>query len=103
MSQSTTETPVQALARGLKSYYPEMNEVKPAAAIEASLGHYGKHWYLRTTLTLKGRGIVDRGPIKASELTEKGQRLAGWNQYKVTERAFETICETHTVVTESLL
>lgn len=87
----------------LQSYCPEMKETKPEAQIEASLAHYGNHWFLRTTLTLKGRGITDRGPIKASELTEKGQRLAGWNQYKVTERAFETLCEKYTVVTESLL
>ena len=87
----------------LAIYYPELNEAKPEAQIEASLAHYGKHWFLRTPLTLKGRGVVDRGPLKASELTEKGQRLAGWNQYKVTERAFKTICDQYEVVTESLL
>lgn len=87
----------------LLSYYPEMNEAKPTADIEASLGHYGEHWFLRTTLTLKGRGITDRGPIKASDLTPKGQRLAGWNQYRVTEKAFETLCKKYNIVSELLL
>ncbi len=86
---------------GLKSYYPEMKETKPEAQIEATLGHYGKHWFVRTPLTLKGRGIVDRGALTAEELTT--DRLVGWNQYKVTERAFETLCEKYTVVTENLL
>lgn len=87
----------------LLSYYPEMNEAKPAVEIEARPSYYVKHWFLRTTLTLKGRGIANLGPIKASELTPKGQRLVGWNQYKVTEKAFETLCKKYNVVTESLL
>lgn len=41
---------------GLKCYHPEMHEKKPIAQIEASLGHYGNHYYLRTPLALKERG-----------------------------------------------
>ena len=41
----------------LATYYPEMGEAKPLAQIEASLGHYGKHYFLRTPLTLSGRGV----------------------------------------------
>lgn len=86
----------------LTSYYPEMGEKQPATAqIEASLGHYGKHWFLRTPLTLKGRGITFRGQITAEKVNTP--RLVGWNEYKVTEAAFEKICEEHQVSSVSLL
>lgn len=75
----------------LKTYYPEMSETKPEGQIDARLSHYGKHWFLRTTLELKGRGIK-------FEETSNGQ-----NRYKVTEKAFERICEQYDVVSENLL
>lgn len=63
-----------------KVYYPEMGDEKPAAVIEASLGHYGKHYYLTTTLELKGRGIKQ---ISTSR--------PGMNRYKVTIKAYEKL------------
>ncbi len=77
---------------GLTSYYPEMGEAKPVAQIEARLSHYGKHWFLTTALTLKGRGI-------SPETTSR----PGMNRYKVTEKAFEQICKQYAVSSESLL
>lgn len=88
--EATTQT------TGLTSYYPEMGEAKPAAQIEARLSHYGKHWYLSTPLTLKGRGIE-------FQETHTDERRSGWNRYKVTERAFGQICKLHAVSSESLL
>lgn len=88
---------------GHVSYYPEMNEPKPAAEIEARLSHYGKHWFLSTPLVLKGRGIVHRGTLKASDLTPAGQRRVGWHEYKVTEAAFEKLATKYRIVSESLL
>lgn len=42
----------------LTGFYPEMNEKRPAdATIDARLCHSGRHYLLKTTLTLKGRGI----------------------------------------------
>ena len=87
----------------LSVYYPEMGETKPEAQIEASLGHYGRHWFLRTPLTLKGRGITFRNTLTADQLTEQGQRLVGWNEYRVTEKAFESLRECYTISTEALL
>jgi len=86
-----------------KSYHPEMNEVKPTAQIEAQLSHYGKHWFVKTPLQLKGRGIVFLDTLTADKLTPQGQRLVGWHQYKVTEAAFTKLCEQYDVVSESLL
>lgn len=81
-----------------------MNEKRPEQAqIDAQLSHYGKHWFLRTPLTLKGRGIVHQGVETESSLIPQAQHKAGWNKYKVTEKAFEAICEKHNVATESLL
>ena len=44
------------------SYYPEMGERAPSAAIvEASLGHYGRHYYVKFATSNRGRVI---GAIK---------------------------------------
>jgi hypothetical protein len=88
----------------LATYYPEMNEVKPAAEIEARLGHYGKHWFIKTKLTLKGRGIAFIRTLAASDLVmPQGERLIGCHEYKVTEAAFQRICQEHSVSSECLL
>lgn len=88
---------------GLRSYYPEMGEIRPFALIEARLGHYGQHWFLKTPLTLKGRGIKHIGVLTAERLTPQAQKKAGWNEYKVTEAAFEKLCQQYPVSSESLL
>ncbi len=43
---------------GVTVYYPELGDRKPEVKMEASLGHYGTHYYVDTPLDLKGRGIV---------------------------------------------
>lgn len=95
----TNETPTQV---GLLGYYPEMGEAKPIAQIEASISHYGG-WFLCTPLTLKGRGIKHLQTYTAAQLTEKGQRKVGWNQYKVTDLAFEKLEKQYAISTEILL
>lgn len=88
----------------LTSYTPEMNEKRPETAqIDANLSHYGQHWFLRTPLTLKGRGIVHQGVETAETLVPQAHHKAGWNKYKVTEKAFDAICERYHVATESML
>lgn len=87
----------------MKTYHPEMHEAKPAAQIEASLSHYGKHWFIKTPLALKGRGIVHQRTLTAEMLAPAAQDKAGWHQYKVTEAAFERLCETYDVAVETLL
>lgn len=83
----------------LATYHPEMGEVKPLAQIEASLGHYGKHYFLRTPLTLSGRGVE----LLGTYTKEDSQRVQGWNRYKVTLRAFDAICERYKVSAQILL
>ena len=87
----------------LLTYYPEMKETRPQAQIEASLGHYGKHWFLKTPLVLKGRGIVHLGTLNESELTPAAKHKAGWHSYKVTDTAFDQIKAMHDVATQVLL
>jgi hypothetical protein len=88
---------------GLKCYSPEMKEKKPIAQIQATLSHYGKHYYLKTPLELRGRGINFLSTFKSSDLTPHAQFMTGWNEYKVTENAFETICKKYAVSMELLL
>lgn len=87
----------------LTVYYPEIGGKKPAALIEARLSYYGNYYYLDTTLTLKGRGVIHQGIMKSEELTEAGQRKAGWNRYRVTTAAFDKIQKEHAVSMEMLL
>lgn len=86
---------------GLKSYYPEMGEPKPESQIEAALSHYGKHWFLKTPLTLKGRGIKHLATYTA--ITINNPAKIGWHRYQVTEAAFDKLCREYAVSTESLL
>jgi hypothetical protein len=88
---------------GLKVYTPEMEQRKPIAQIEASLSHYGRHYYLKTPLDLKGRGVKYLDTFTAKDLTPQAQHKVGWHTYKVTENAFRTICQTHAVSMEHLL
>jgi hypothetical protein len=86
----------------LLAFYPEMKETKPDAKIEARLSHYGKHYFLDTPLELSGRGIIHLGTYTASQLRQGSYKI-GWNQYKVTERAFDKLCEQHDVSYELML
>jgi hypothetical protein len=85
-------------------YHPEMGEKRPDDVLgDASLSHYGKHYFLKTPLELKGRGIENLGKLRAEDLVEKARHKAGWNQYKVTIAAFEKICAAHKIGVEQLL
>jgi hypothetical protein len=100
---SETMTTAIQTATGLACYYPEMGDAKPEAQIEASLGHYGNHYYLKSQVLLSGRGVQFLGTLKASDLTPAAQHKAGWHEYKVTMRAFDSICREHRVSHEMLL
>lgn len=88
---------------GLRTWHPEMGEAKPEAEIDASLSHYGRHWFLRTRLVLSGRGVELLGVETAETLVPEAAHRIGERRYKVTERAFERICGEHAVRSESLL
>lgn len=95
--------PQEVTGPGLYIYCPEMGESRPECQIMAKMGHYGTHYYIDTPLTLKGRGITFMEMRESKNLTASGQFLAGWNRYRVTERAFQRLQEQYSISMESLL
>lgn len=88
----------------MQGYYSEMGQTRPAdTQIDASLCHYGKHYYLKTPLQLKGRGIVHQNTLTAEELTPAAQYKAGWNEYRVTQAAFRKLDSQFKISMEFLL
>ena len=85
---------------GVHVYCPELGQRKPEVQMEASLGHYGGHYYVDTPLELKGRGITELSP---SWYPGSRKLLEGWRSYRVTRRAFEKLKEQYPIAMESLL
>ena len=81
-----------AEAPGVYCYTPEMGGQKPECQMEASRGYYGKHWFIDTPLELKGRGIELIKKYQEKDFCSKDHRV-GWNEYRVTDRAFEKLKE----------
>lgn len=94
---------VNADAPGLYLYCPEMGEQKPQCQIEAARSYYGRHYHISTPLELKGRGITFDRVLEAKNLTERYQYKDGWNEYTVTERAFDMLQQKYSISQESLL
>lgn len=89
----------------MQPYHPEMNQARPEnTEIDARLSYTGRHWNLKTPLTLKkARGIKFDGVLKAEELTEAAQHKAGWNEYTVTQKAFDKLDAQYKISAEFLL
>ena len=87
---------------GVYRYTPEMGGQKPDCQMEASRGYYGKHWFIDTPLELKGRGIEFIKKYQEKDFCSKDHR-AGWNEYRVTNRAFEKLQEQYTISQELFL
>jgi len=85
---------------GLHCYTPEMGDRKPEVKMEASLGWYGKHYYVDTPLELKGRGIVEQ-PANWVEGCRK--QVEGWHSYRVTLKAFEKLKAQYPISMECFL
>ena len=100
----TDETMTNATAQqtGLVSYHPEMGEARPDALIDASVGHGGTH-YLKSQITLTGRGVTFIKTFKASDLVPQAQYRVGQHEYRVTKAAFARVCRENLVASESLL
>ena len=88
---------------GIKPYTPELGERKPSCKMEARLCHYGRHYYIDTAETLKGRGIEFVEKLAAGSLNAHGAYKTGWNKYRVTSRAFETLKSKHAIRMEAHL
>ena len=58
---------IEVNSAGVYCYTPEMGEEKPDCQIESQLSYYGKHYYLWTSLELKGRGITLQGENKTKQ------------------------------------
>ena len=85
------------------SYWPEMGQNKPLNTDgNARYGGSG-HQMIETPHTLKGRGIKFIEVIEASRLNERGQYKAGWNYYRVSDRAYEALELRYTFAREALL
>lgn len=87
---------------GVYCYTPEMGGQKPDCQMEASRGYYGKHWFIDTPLELKGRGIELIKKYQEKDFCSKDHRV-GWNEYRVTNRAFEKLKEKYSISQECLL
>ncbi len=81
------------------TYHPEMGDKRPDVLIEARLGHYGKHYFVDTPLVLSGRGVKYLGVFRGIP----GSRKEGWQQYKLTEAAFDRLKEEYDIAYEMLL
>lgn len=95
--------PEKAEKAGTYRYTPEMGESKPECQMEARRAYYGKHYFIDTPLTLKGRGITFIKTYAPGELMESGRYKTGWNHYQVTERAYGLLEEKYTISRECLL
>ena len=87
---------------GVYCYTPEMGGQKPDCQMEASRGYYGKHWFIDTPLELKGRGIELIKKYQEKDFCSKDHRV-GWNECRVTNRAFEKLKEKYSISQECLL
>lgn len=88
---------------GLYLYHPEMGEQKPQCQIEAARSYYGRHFHIYTPLQLKGRGIVFENVCDEKNTAKSAYYKIGWNEYTVTVRAFDKLCEQYSVSQECLL
>lgn len=90
-------TPVQKAVKaentGVYMYTSEMGQKTPEGCqMEAGLCYYGKHYWIRTPLELKGRGI-----------REDEQTRTGLRNYTVTIRAFEKLKNQYAISMENHL
>ena len=97
------EFPANRIAKGVYAYTPEMGQRKPNCQMKATLGHYGKHYYIDTPLELKGRGIELLKQYQSKDLTGPGQYMVGWYSYRVTTLAYDKLKEKYSISSERLL
>lgn len=89
---------------GMHFHYPEMGEKRrDDSQIEASLGHYGKHYYIKTPLVLKGRGIKHLRTLEQNDFVDPANRKIGWHEYVVTLLAMQKLAKQYVVTGELLL
>lgn len=88
---------------GTYVYTPEMGQKKPDCQMEASRAYYGKHFFIDTPIEIKGRGIQFIKKYSEKDFTNKTDHRIGWNEYQVTNLAFEKLKEQYTISIKSHL
>lgn len=91
--------PAVRIAKGIHSFTPEMGQRKVNAQMDASLSHYGNHYFVDTQLELKGRGITLL-KIYSEENFIRPSHKVGWKSYKVTTAAFEKLKSQYSISME---
>lgn len=93
LAETPKQEPQKADKPGTYLYTPEMGQEKPEGCqIEAGLCYYGGHYWLKTSLELKGRGIKEDEPARD-----------GKRNYTVTKKAFEKLKTQYAISYESCL
>jgi hypothetical protein len=85
---------------GHHRYSPSTGQRRPIAQIEGYC--IIDNYYLSTPLELKGKGITFLKKYTNEEAATNTDLHAGWNQYKVTLKAFDKLKEHYAIMTESL-
>lgn len=100
----------------LHMYHPEMGEKIDTTKIttHASLGHYGKHYFVTSTLgpdKIRGVGVkylgryagLEPDVLKLELQCSADHKYLGYYHYKLTEKAFEKLQKTVEIGYEMLL
>lgn len=96
------QEPQKAEKPGIYTYTPETGQKEPEGCqMEATRAYYGKHMYIDTPMTLKGRGITFLKQYKPGDLYTS--RKDGWNHYQVTNLAFEKLKSQYAISMERCL
>ena len=97
-------TIITDLLPGVKGYWPELGDRVPVTRMTAQRAYYGKHVFIDTPMTLKGRGISFQKTYTADHFTTGANNpKVGWNSYLVTNRAFEALKQRYPIAMEILL
>ncbi len=85
-------------------YHPEMGEKKPEVEMEASLSHYGRHYFVKSKnpITIK-QGVTFLKQTKASDYINPNNPKVGWYEYQVTNKTFEKLCALQDIGVQMLL
>lgn len=97
------QEPIKAEKAGTYLYTPEMGQQKPDCQMEASRSYYGKHLFIDTPLEIKGRGITFIKKYTSKDFANPNNHKIGWNEYQVTNLAFEKLKTQYTISMECCL
>lgn len=86
----------------MTSFCPEMSQDMPADTQIVLSSGGSTHNYIKTPLTLKGRGITYTR-TNTPENTVPGALTLGWHHYRVTDAALDNLRKLYRVSYEQIL